>query len=743
MKTTLFVGAFAAAVVAYGTPPPQAYYKAPTTTTAPPQYGYDEPTPDDYEQPPDDYEQPPDDYEQPADDYEDPPADDYHVDETYPPDEYDGEYYDEDTTSEPEYVEPAYTEPPVDYEPATSYQDYDGYPPESYSSDFADDYNPSDSYVTEVHHVEEPYPTIVLDDEPALRLPHLSQYHCFLNGAPWTNCGGKPLREFFLDQCLTLFYRLSASVDGLCPGPAKTRPPSTTTAAPTTTTTTVAPTTTAPADDGYGYANSYGQYGYAKTTTTKAPTTRRPAYTPRPTTAEPTEEPYVAPAAAPTYCDAYYEERCLQTSYVSITTATVQCLTENSIRVLFIEKYAAAAATNPVEGPILYLKKLHEFVSNVIACNPDKVTNYPTIWRQFTSQLGVKYWPTAPFTVGKNNRIDIPRCTSRDASGWDTYTINGRFYCPAQNTLIGDNSPPVTTPNAWTYRSDHTDKFYSWEVANRAVGTAIGSYTGVQPLLKQCQVLEGATEDVGQELSNPDTLRGLIDSVRVWDSASHSNVRPRIIAEIVAQYQGTQKQPILEGNGILYFCSFYACRANNHGDVSSCFPEVRNSDWALPHYKVDVWNQLTDDIQECLDEGWIDADDVSEVAKRLTQTLTTRTHICQAEEELVAFFKTIHGAFDTTVQDGHWLFLRQIANERVYSQCDSVEDLYEALFAVLRKVKNRCVSRIANYKPPTTTTTTRKPRPTKNYGATPTTTKSYGYAATTTKSPTYGYRSNA
>ncbi|ETW08980.1 hypothetical protein H310_01458 [Aphanomyces invadans] len=170
----------------------------------------------------------------------------------------------------------------------------------------------------------------------------------------------------------------------------------------------------------------------------------------------------------------------------------------------------------------------------------------------------------------------------------------------------------------------------------------------------------------------------------------------------------TQKQPILEGNGILYFCSFYACRANNQGDLSSCFPEVHNSDWALPHHKVDVWNDLTDDIQECIEDGWIDADDVSELAKRLTKTLTTRSHICQAEAELVSFFQTIHGAFDASVQDGHWVFLRQIANERFFSDCDSVDDLYEELFAVLRKVKNRCVSRIASYQLPTTTQRTRK-----------------------------------
>ncbi|CAK4074393.1 unnamed protein product [Aphanomyces euteiches] len=697
MKTALLlVGALTANAVAKGYAPTRAPTPAPYADSYDDEY-YDSPSPDDYNTN-DDYSPPSDDYSPPSDDYE-PPSDDYNP----TPASYD-DYNDN-------YVPPS--NPSDNYYDAP-YQSYDGYPTDMYTPQ----YSPSDSYVTEVHNIKRPYPTITLEGEVPLRLPHLGQYHCFLQGAPWTNCGGKSLREFFLDQCLTLYYRWSASVDGLCVGASKTPPP-----APKPSPT---PAPYNDDEDDDSYYSSYSSYGYSKPApkkTTSPPHTTKPAPT------------YASPYVAPSYCDAYYEERCLQTSYVSIITATVQCLTENSIRILFIEKYAAAASNNPVEGPILYLKKLHEFISQVIKCNPDKVGNYPTLWRRFTSQLGVKYWPTAPFTVGQNNRIDIPRCTSRQASGWNVFETNGRFYCPNPDTLL--TSPPLLGSSKFgTYSVDSTDRFYD---AGAVIDTdhcnaEIYGYTGVSPLLKRCEILQDPTENVATQYSNPDTLRGLLDSVRVWDTATKANVRPSTLAETAARFRGTQKQPILEGNGILYFCAFYACRANNDGDVSSCFPGVSNTDWALPHYKVDVWNQLTDDIQECLDEQWITAEDVNEIAKRLTQDLRHRTHICQAEAELVAFFKVINGDFDVNVQDGHWVYLRQLAYERcshpnVYPNdgplgCEDVDTVYEQLFVVLRKIKNRCISRMASYVPPAPT----KP-PTYYKPSKPKTTKPNKYVA--------------
>ncbi|KAF0707909.1 hypothetical protein As57867_006488, partial [Aphanomyces stellatus] len=299
------------------------------------------------------------------------------------------------------------------------------------------------------------------------------------------------------------------------------------------------------------------------------------------------------------------------------------CLTENAIRILFIEKYATAASVNPVEGPILYLKKLHEFVSNVIECNPGKVGNYPTLWRHFTSQLGVQYWSTAPFTVGKDNLVALPRCTSSLASGWDSYYINGRFTCAEVTTLYGN-----------VYFIDATNPFYMVEnIFSSNQAAAVFQYVGgpISPTNALIQQCEGLAEESPLPFSNPATLRGLLDGVRTWDAASNNAVRPRLLAEVFAQFQGTLKQPILEGNGILYYCAFYACRANNGGDTTACFPEVTNDDWALPNYQVDTWNELTDDIEACLDEEWITPFDIEEIASRLTKHLSFRSHICEAE----------------------------------------------------------------------------------------------------------------
>ncbi|KAF0695175.1 hypothetical protein As57867_013931, partial [Aphanomyces stellatus] len=137
----------------------------------------------------------------------------------------------------------------------------------------------------------------------------------------------------------------------------------------------------------------------------------------------------------------------------------------------------------------------------------------------------------------------------------------------------------------------------------------------------------------------------------------------------------------------------------------------------------------------CLDEEWITPFNIEEIASRLTKHLSFRSHICEAEEELVSFFELINGPFDATEQVDHWLYLRQIANEFTYQSsnsdgnqaCTSAATLYDEVLAALLKVRNRCLSRMAATPAPTTTavpTTTSAPATTT---AAPTTTAGSGW----------------
>ena len=94
------------------------------------------------------------------------------------------------------------------------------------------------------------------------------------------------------------------------------------------------------------------------------------------------------------------QARCYQRVYLSITTAVVMCLTENTIRTKFIEHYSSEAATNEVEGPILHLKKMHEFIQKVNANTGNQAqTHFPNLWRTYSNDQIIPYNPNSPFLL--------------------------------------------------------------------------------------------------------------------------------------------------------------------------------------------------------------------------------------------------------------------------------------------------------------------------------------------------------
>ncbi|EQC40768.1 hypothetical protein SDRG_01839 [Saprolegnia diclina VS20] len=584
---------------------------------------------------------------------------------------------------------------PTSYKKTKKPAGYDAYPASMYkNSPYRTDDKKyveyTDGYEPRAPKVDAPFPTITLEDEPPLSLPPLDTFHCFLSGAPWTNCGGRSLRDYFLDQCFSMYYAMTTAADGICSGK-------------------VEPKGSDAFYHGYGTAEDHDGtrgYGYGRSRSVLAETEEgysKPQPKPK-GYGKPTKKPqgYKAPATqAPpkaNYCDAYQEEKCLQSQYTSITLATVQCLTENTVRILFIERYAASAAVNPIEGPVLYLKKLHQFISSVIACQPDKIANYPTLWRRSGN-----YNPTAPYSVygGSAYRVQLPRCTSNAATGWDTSETNARFHCNNVEDLLLSNPALGYFP----YQRDAGDITYSLRALKQCKTSAAVDTAGVGYLVKKCLFHTNLAEEDnhGQDLSpllwtNPDTLFGLLDGQNTITNRNDATLRVRTIAEIAANNGGLAKQPILEGNGVLYFCAFYACRANNGGDASSCFPGVSRSDWDLlsSNYWVPTWNDLTTEINDCVANKYLTPQDVKDVSKPLLDELHQRTHICMAENEIVSFYNKINGAFDPKVQDGHIVFLRRLANEKCFLEsqgdCRSNQDLYSDLFNILKTLHNRCLS---------------------------------------------------
>ncbi|KDO28223.1 hypothetical protein SPRG_06272 [Saprolegnia parasitica CBS 223.65] len=570
---------------------------------------------------------------------------------------------------------------------------YDGYPTSMYkNSPYRTDDKKyveyTDGYEPRAPKANAPHPTITLEDDPPLSLPALDTFHCFLSGAPWTNCGGRSLRDYFLDQCFSMYYAMTTAADGICSGKVESKGSDAFYHGYGT------------AEDhdgtrGYGYGRSRSVLAEDKEGYGKPKPKPKSRYGKKP---KGYKAPYTQAPPKANYCDAYQEEKCLQSQYTSITLATVQCLTENTVRILFIERYAASASVNPIEGPVLYLKKLHQFISSVIACQPDKIANYPTLWRRSGN-----YNPTAPYSVygGSAYRVQLPRCTSNAATGWDTSETNGRFHCNNVEDL-GLLSAPL---GYFPYRRDAGDITYSLSALKKCKTSATVDTTGVEFLVKKCKFHTNLAEENnhGQDLSpllwtNPDTLFGLLDGQNTITNRNDATLRVRTIAEIAANNGGLAKQPILEGNGVLYFCAFYACRANNGGDASSCFPSVSRDDWDLlsSNYWVPTWNDLTVEINECLASKYLTPQDVKEVSKPLLDELHQRTHICMAENEIVSFYNKINGAFDPTVQDGHIVFLRRLANEKCFleseNDCRSNQDLYSDLFNVLKTLHNRCLS---------------------------------------------------
>ncbi|OQS06870.1 hypothetical protein THRCLA_01099 [Thraustotheca clavata] len=518
-----------------------------------------------------------------------------------------------------------------------------------------------------------------------LVIPKLGDYHCFLTGAPWTTCGRKSLTSYFLDQCLVFYVQMSANVNGICGG----KPPKPT------------PQPTANNDD--YYSRDYH---------TPEPTPK-PTPKPKPTSgygaSTDSSDDYDYEA---NYVDAsspaYLQEKCYQNSFVSITSATVMCLTENYIRINFIEHYAARACGNPIEGPILYLRKLHAFIDEVKSCTGhEALHNFPNLYRTFKTGGRTRYNPNAPYYLDGDHNVATYQYTSGEASGLAAYTVGNSFLCANTEELVDAAEVTLLTapsgklvyqyvPSTTHYSIVQDDVTKAWSSPYDSCKTSDAfKKLGIENQVRYCQ---------NDQYTSDRTLRSLYDSVHYVEKKTTSLRRPLTIAEIAIRSAGVHEQPILEGFGIMYYCGFYACVANNNGDASKCYPEFKSEDdWKLPT-GTDYSELLkkSREINECIDDGYLSNEDITSctAVNEYTEALGRRSYLCLAENEIVSFYSSVYlnwAECDNNDAD-KWVYGRHLADERCWidrnveevALCPSNSDLYKQLLVALGELSDIC-----------------------------------------------------
>ena len=561
---------------------------------------------------------------------------------------------------------------PTSYVPESYGQVHDSPYPQHKAYDQYEEYIPA-----VVPSLEQPYPftkfSTAEDTQDVLKLPHLGENHCFLTGAPWTQCGRKSLTSYFLDQCMVFHQMMTKNVDGSCfvAPPAPVYNPAT--------------------------LNEYGKS--------------------IPTPTAPIE--YSGTGYGGAIKDDYLQEKCLQKVFVSITAATVMCLTENTIRIKYIEHYAKDSATNPIEGPILHLKKLHTFIYNVLECTgQDAGSNYPNLWRTFKDEEGhTSYNPNAPFSLSAAGKITYDQTTSNAATGLESSIIGDKFVCSNVDHL-DINNKYATLPNKHHYDVDFeaTCTASSALLAMTAATTAASLPSAYE---RKCPVgpdfhnaddrdtkhPTGPLPQAGGPLLHGEqylvdmTLRNLYDAVHYSEASITDIRRPLTIAELAVKSAGVLEQPILDGFGIMYFCAFHACKANNGGDIDgTCLPEFNAElDWELENEA--ELKEASKRIEECTQNQWLSNHDISgEDAVQVFNTMLRRSHICMAEDDIVKLMAKIYPSWVTENDAQLWVFGRHLATEKCYetkdlpnsTKCPSNTALYTQLKLALDDLVVTC-----------------------------------------------------
>lgn len=402
------------------------------------------------------------------------------------------------------------------------------------------------------------------------------------------------------------------------------------------------------------------------------------------------------------YAKAYLTEKCLQKSFGSIITATVQCLTENMVRIQYIEHYSKYAAKNPIAGPTLYLKKMHEFIEKVMDCTDGEEANFPTLYKTSSN-----YNPNSPFYLDSDNNVALQQYTNGEASGMDAFTLGDHasakaFLCSNVEYLVEDTTS--ATPE-WSYKSVPGNPHFSSD-ACPATYSAAADKIGAADLARNCVSLADGVAGTGvsvelkgtQFATDDMSLRSLYDAVHPYEADTTALRRPKTIAEIAVTGAGMVEQPILEGYGIMYFCAFYACKANNGGNVDgTCFPAFSEEEDFPIASQGDYadFKTSSDRVTECIDNNWLTSHDIALSAEVSTfKSQLQRSYLCMAEKEIVRFMDIIVPGWDDANDAVLYVYGRHLAEEKCYEEkeglCQDEAELYELLLSSLKSLEDTC-----------------------------------------------------
>lgn len=154
----------------------------------------------------------------------------------------------------------------------------------------------------------------------------------------------------------------------------------------------------------------------------------------------------------------------------------------------------------------------------------------------------------------------------------------------------------------------------------------------------------------------------------------------------------------MEGFGIVYYCAFHACRANNNGDLSKCYPEFKSDDdWKPSGISYSDLKKLSDDVNDCITDGYLDSDDITSNGDVATYNtlLSKRSYLCLAEGEVVKFLTGIYTNWAGEDDAISLVYGRHLADEKCFGGtgdklCPSNTEVYGVLTSALKSLVDKC-----------------------------------------------------
>jgi hypothetical protein len=399
----------------------------------------------------------------------------------------------------------------------------------------------------------------------------------------------------------------------------------------------------------------------------------------------------------------YLGEKCNQKVFSNIITATTMCLTENEIRIQFIEQYSRYASRNPIEGPILYLKKIHAFMGKVMDCAPNGEKNFPTLYQSFNS-----YNPNSPFEE-KNSKVSLYQNGDGEASGMEAYTLGDHgdakaFLCSnveyLKQVTLGSINYLVYSTIPSTFYSIGQIQTCQNSLIQKKLTLKLYRACGIVPTSESDDSFEGiSVKDKGyQFITNDLSLKSFYDAVHPYEKDTTALRRPLTIAEIAVSKAGTLEQPILEGFGIMYYCAFYACKANNGGDMEdTCFPAFSEED-DFPDLVgltyADELEELSETVHECIANNWLTARDIAlnDEVVEFNKLDRQRSYVGMAQTEIINFMDKIIDGWNENEDAITLVYARSLADEYCSLKPSSTSntEMYESLRKALVSLDEKC-----------------------------------------------------